>query len=119
MTTESLADAAADARADSVRYSASHRKLIRYTGLSATTTVDYETEGNRETAYRLHTMDMATRRLIPHLLGISLMDCDHLACEMVELNSLTAGYLIEFGHSMEHASDLAKSLLAGADVYLD
>lgn len=111
MTSADHNEHAAESRALRVHQDASHRRLAGYASLSATTTVSYESEGDRETTYRLHVMDLATRRMVPHLLGMSERGCDHIACEMVMLNSLTAGYMVEMGWSNDHSNQYALDLL--------
>lgn len=99
-----------ETRALTVHQLAAHRRLVSYAGLSATTTESSD-GGGRETAYRLHLMDMASRRMKPHLLGVSERGCDHLACDMVLLNSLLAGYMVEMGWANEHSNQYALALL--------
>lgn len=88
----------------------SHMRLVRHVTLSAATFYD-DVSGHRETTYRLHKMDMTTRRLVPHLLGISADNCDHIGCTMVMLNSEAAGWLAAQGLLNEHSSQLAVALL--------
>lgn len=104
-------------RAMRVHLTNAHRRLVGYASLSATTT-EGEADGDRETTYRLHLMDLTSRRMVPHLLGVSERGCDHMACEMVMLNSLTAGYMVEMGWSNDHSSQYAVDLLRanGGDI---
>jgi len=108
--TEQRDDHGANSRAYRTHLDAVHAPLQAYGALSFTAK-GVQSEGTRETAYRLHLMDMATHRLVPHLLGVSARDCDHLACELVMVNSLAAGYMIEMGWAGEHSSRLAHQLL--------
>jgi len=107
----------AAARAQHVHLLTAHRRLAGYASLSATTTIG-DDDGDRETTYRLHLMDLTSRRMVPHLLGVSDRGCDHMACEMVMLNSLTAGYMVEMGWSNDHSAQYAVDLLRanGGDI---
>ena len=110
MTDPLRAEAAESAVQTNASLQSSHMRLVRHVTLSAATFYD-DVSGHRETTYRLHQMDMATRRLVPHLLGISADGCDHIGCTMVMLNSEAAGWLAAEGLLNEHSSDLAVSLL--------
>ena len=111
MTSADHNEHAAESRALRVHQNDSHRRLVGYFSLSATTTAGYESEDDRESTYRLHVMDLATRRMVPHLLGVSDRGCDHMACELVMLNSLAAGYAVEMGWSNDHSNQYALDLL--------
>lgn len=117
MLTNDDSEAGAAGRVLRVHTSAQHRRSVGFVALSASTSLD-ETEGGRETVYRMHTMDMTTRRMIPHLLGVSDRGCEHIACEMVMLNSLAAGYMVEMGWSNDHSQQYAVDLLRanGGDI---
>lgn len=97
-------------RAYRVQREAAFLPLRAYGALSFTQKGD-PAEGTLETSYRLHLMDLTTHRLVPHLLGVAGLSCDHLACEMVMLNSLAAGYMVEMGWANDHSSTLATDLL--------
>jgi|DEB19_MinimDraft_2_1074335.scaffolds.fasta_scaffold40400_2 hypothetical protein len=91
------------------------RRLVSFTSLSATTTEE-STGGGRETAIRVHVMDIATRRLVPHFLGMATLPCTDQACEMILANALLAGWMVEHGWSSDHSQQYATDLLA-ADGY--
>lgn len=120
LTDHDYSGTTADARALRLHMETAHRRLVGYASLSATTTVGHA-EDDRETTYRLHLMDITSRRMVPHLLGVSERGCDHMACEMVMLNSLTAGYMVEMGwsndHSVQHAVDLLRA--NGGDIVFE
>lgn len=108
--TDDMSETAADARAMSGHYQAAHRRLMGYMSLSATLTEAYD-DGGRESVYRLHVMDLASRRMVPHHLATVERDCEHIGCDAVLMNSYLAGYLVETGQAGEHASATANRLL--------
>lgn len=103
-----------------VHYQAAHRRLVAYGALSYSLT-EASDNGGLESTYRLHKMDMASRRLVPFLLDTTERTCAHMACDMVLLNSLCAGYMVESGLGNDHSSQLAYDLLKqqGMSVTLD
>ena len=111
MSEESRENQSADNRASRVHLAAAHMPLTAYGSLSFTQRKN-EANDAWETTYRLHLMDITSHRLVPHLLGVSGGECDHLACEMVMLNSLTAGYMVTMGWRNDHSTQLAVGLLA-------
>lgn len=108
--TEALDKADSVSREYQTHLQAAHMHLSAYGSLSFTRRVD-EVTGHMETAYRLHLMDLTSYRLVPHLLGVTERDCDHLACEMVLLNAYCAGYMMESGRGCDHASQRAMQML--------
>lgn len=102
--------AVADQTAEDMRYRLEYRRSVGFVSLSAATTEDNH-GGGRETTYRMHVKDMATNRMVPHLLGVSDRGCDHVACEMVMLNSLVAGYMMEMGWSNDHSQSYALEIV--------
>lgn len=100
-----------------VHYQAAHRRLVAYGALSYSLT-EAADDGGLESAYRLHTMDMASRRLVPVLLSTTERTCTHLACDMVLLNSFCAGHMIESGLGNDHSSSLAEALLRQEGIHL-
>jgi hypothetical protein len=104
------ANALADQAAEDMRYRTEYRRQVGFVSLSATTSED-NLGGGRETTYRMHVKDLATNRMVPHLLGVAERGCEHMACEMVMLNSLVAGYMVEMGWSNDHSQQYALELL--------
>jgi len=110
MKIESNREHLADGRALRAHTLSHNRRLISYASLSWTLTLDSEDQG-LEGVYRMHVMDLASRRLVPHLLGSLERDCDHLGCDLVLLNSLAAGYAVETGIAIRHSQERAEDLL--------
>lgn len=97
-------------QAEDMRYRLEYRRSVGFVSLSAATTEDNH-GGGRETTYRMHIKDNATNRMVPHLLGVAERGCEHMACEMVMLNSLVAGYMVEMGWANDHSQQYALDLL--------
>lgn len=104
-------------RAVNVHYQAAHRRLVAYGSLSYTLT-EASDNGGLESAYRLHTMDMASRRLVPFLMDTTERTCAHIACDLVLLNSYAAGHMVQAGLANEHSNQLARDLLADQGLHL-
>lgn len=120
MTMGADQESAASARqAEDMRYSLEYRRAVGFVSLSAATSED-NLGGGRETTYRMHIKDQTTNRMVPHLLGVSERGCAHMACEMVMLNSLCAGYMVEMGWSNDHSQQYALDLLraTGHDIQM-
>lgn len=81
----------------------------RYVSLSFSRAENTTTRERVET-YRLHTMDLASWRLVPVLLGVTEGGCDHDVCSLMTLNGIAAEYAREAGWPSSHAPDTALGL---------
>lgn len=94
------------------RLAMDHLRTTRYIGLSVARASNAEGTWQTET-YRLHTLDLATRRILPVLLGVTDGGCDHDTCSLMTLDSLAAEYARESGWSAAHAGERALQLVLG------
>jgi|SRR3990170_2191604 len=78
----------------------------RYMSLSFTR-VGSDDGLQQEETYRLHTLDLATHRLVPYLLGVMEGGCSHDVCSLMQLNALAAEYAQGAGWSSNHAPEQA------------
>jgi len=81
-------------------------RVTRYVSLSFTR-VQSDDRLQQEETYRLHTLDLATHRLVPYLLGVMEGGCSHDICSLMQLNALAAEYARDAGWSSNHAPEQA------------
>lgn len=87
-------------------------RLTRWVSMSFSR-VELGNQGGQVETYRLHTLDLASKRVIPTLLGVVEGGCDHDVCSLMSLNAVAADYAREAGWSSSHAPDVAIQLALG------
>lgn len=100
------------------RLSDSKYRTVRWLSLSFTRAAGEEGDPLIET-YRMHTLDLASHRVIPTLLAVTEGGCDHDACSMMNLNAYAADYAREVGWGMGHAAENALEIAGQLSLGLD